>query len=103
MTAFLVALAVLVGGYFVYGTLVEKVFGIDPKRLTPAHTSNDGVDYVPMPAWRVFLIQFLNIAGLGPIFGALQGALWGPVVFLPSYGLSSERYSPAASTTLFRQ
>ena len=50
MTAFLVALAVLVGGYFVYGTLVEKVFGIDPKRLTPAHTSNDGVDYVPMPA-----------------------------------------------------
>lgn len=82
MTAFLVALAVLVGGYIVYGALVEKVFGIDPKRLTPAHALKDGVDYVPMPAWRVFLIQFLNIAGLGPIFGAIMGVMFGPAAFL---------------------
>lgn len=82
MTAFLVALAVLVGGYFVYGALVEKVFGIDPGRLTPAHSMADGVDYVPMPAWKVFLIQFLNIAGLGPIFGAIMGVMFGPAAFL---------------------
>ena len=81
MTAFLVALAVLVGGYIVYGALVEKVFGIDPKRLTPAHALKDGVDYVPMPAWRVFLIQFLNIAGLGPIFGAIMGVMFGQTAF----------------------
>lgn len=79
---FLSALALLVGGYFIYGTFVEKVFGIDEKRATPACANPDGVDYVPLSWWRVFLIQFLNIAGLGPIFGAIAGALWGPVALL---------------------
>lgn len=82
MTTFLLSLAILVGGYFVYGVLVEKVFGINAKRKTPAYTLEDGVDYVPMPAWRVFLIQFLNIAGLGPIFGAIMGVMFGPAAFL---------------------
>jgi carbon starvation protein CstA len=82
MTAFLIALAVLIGGYFVYGALVEKIFGVDAKRLTPAVTMTDGIDYVPMPTWKVFLIQFLNIAGLGPIFGAIMGIMFGPAAFL---------------------
>ncbi len=82
MIAFLVSLAVLVGGYFVYGTLVEKIFHIDPSRPTPAVSMADGVDYVPMPTWKVFLIQFLNIAGLGPIFGAIMGVMYGPSAFL---------------------
>src|SRR5690606_26758601 len=55
---------------------------VDPNRATPATSLSDGVDYVPMPWWRVLLIQFLNIAGLGPIFGAIAGALWGPVAFV---------------------
>jgi len=82
MVTFFVSLAILVVGYFVYGTFVEKVFGADPNRPTPAITMEDGVDYVPMHPARIFLIQFLNIAGLGPIFGAIAGALWGPVAFL---------------------
>lgn len=82
MTSFLIALAVLIGGYFIYGTLVERVFGIEPSRPTPAVANADGVDFVPMPAWRVFLIQFLNIAGLGPIFGAIMGIMFGPAAFL---------------------
>ena len=61
--------------------LWTKTFGPDD-RETPAVRINDGVDYVVMPQWKLFLVQLLNIAGLGPIFGALQGALWGPVVFL---------------------
>ena len=69
MTAFLISLAVLVGGYFLYGLLAEKVFGTDPARTMPAYSKTDGVDFMPMPTWKVFLIQFLNIAGLGPIFG----------------------------------
>ncbi|MBR0576390.1 carbon starvation protein A [Proteiniclasticum sp. BAD-10] len=81
MVSFFVCLAILLGGYFVYGKIVEKNFGPD-ERETPAVTQADGSDYVVMPVWRVFLIQLLNIAGLGPIFGALAGALWGPVVFL---------------------
>ena len=68
MISFLIALAVLVGGYFIYGLVVEKIFGIDSKRPMPCDTMRDGVDYVPMSTWKVFLIQFLNIAGLGPIF-----------------------------------
>ena len=76
------ALALLVGGYFIYGKIVEKIFGIDEERPTPACANPDGVDYVPLSWWRVFLIQFLNIAGLGPIFGAIAGALWGPVALL---------------------
>ena len=82
MTTLLISLAVLVGGYFIYGLMVEKVFGIDPKRLTPAQTNADGIDYIVMPTWKVFLIQFLNIAGLGPIFGAIMGVMFGPAAFL---------------------
>ena len=81
MISFLLCLALLIGGYFVYGKVVEDVFGPD-ERETPAVRLEDGIDYVVLPRWKLFLIQLLNIAGLGPIFGALQGALWGPVVFL---------------------
>lgn len=82
MTSFLIALGVLIGGYFIYGTIVERIFGIDPSRKTPAYTHRDNVDYVPMPTWKVFLIQFLNIAGLGPIFGAIMGVMYGPAAFI---------------------
>lgn len=82
MTSFLIALAVLIGGYFIYGLFVEKLFGIDPKRKTPAYTMRDNVDYMPLPTWKVFLIQFLNIAGLGPIFGAIMGVMFGPAAFI---------------------
>ena len=81
MISFLLCLAILIGGYFVYGKIVDNTFGPDD-RETPAVRINDGVDYVVMPQWKLFLVQLLNIAGLGPIFGALQGALWGPIVFL---------------------
>ena len=81
MVSFFLCLALLIIGYFTYGKLVENTFGPDD-RETPAVVINDGVDYVVLPQWKLFLIQLLNIAGLGPIFGALQGALWGPVVFL---------------------
>ncbi len=79
MTAFLIALAALIIGYAVYGKIVDSVFGPTDKP-TPAVRLNDGVDYMPLPTWKVFMIQLLNIAGLGPIFGALGGALWGPSV-----------------------
>ncbi len=81
MFSFFICLALLIGGYFVYGKIVDNTFEVDD-RETPAVRINDGVDYVVMPQWKLFLVQLLNIAGLGPIFGALQGALWGPVVFL---------------------
>ena len=81
MISFLLCLALLIVGYFVYGKIVDNTFGPDD-RETPAVRINDGVDYVVMPQWKLFLVQLLNIAGLGPIFGAMQGALWGPVVFL---------------------
>ena len=81
MISFIICLALLVGGYFVYGKVVENTFSPDD-RETPAVKINDGVDYVVLPQWKLFLVQLLNIAGLGPIFGALQGALWGPIVFL---------------------
>lgn len=81
MVSFLICLALLIGGYFVYGKVVENTFSPDD-RETPAVKINDGVDYVVLPQWKLFLVQLLNIAGLGPIFGALQGALWGPIVFL---------------------
>ncbi len=81
MTTFLIALAVLLCGYLLYGKLTERVFRPDD-RPTPAVEHPDGVDYVPMKTWRVFLVQLLNIAGTGPIFGALMGAVFGPVVFL---------------------
>ena len=81
MISFFVCLAILIGGYFIYGKYVSNVFGPDD-RETPAVTMEDGVDYVVMPTWRIFLIQLLNIAGLGPIWGAVGGAMWGPSVFL---------------------
>ena len=81
MITFIFAIIILIGGYFLYGKLAEKVFRPDD-RPTPAVDHPDGVDYVPMKTWRVFLIQLLNIAGTGPIFGALMGAVFGPVVFL---------------------
>lgn len=81
MITFLLSILALIAGYIVYGAFVEKVFGVDSKRPTPAVTLRDGVDYIPMGWGKIFLIQFLNIAGLGPIFGAIAGALWGPVAF----------------------
>lgn len=82
MITFLVSIALLVLGYVFYGRFVEKVFGADHANAVPAQTMSDGVDYVAMPTWKVFLIQFLNIAGLGPIFGAVMGAMYGPACFL---------------------
>lgn len=81
MISFFLCLAALVVGYFTYSKIVERVFHPD-ERSTPAVDHPDGVDYVPMKPWRAFLVQLLNIAGLGPIFGALSGAIWGPSVFL---------------------
>lgn len=82
MITFIISLVALIAGYFIYGKFIEKIFGIDSNRKTPAYTLNDGIDYVPMNWKSIFLIQFLNIAGLGPIFGAVAGAMWGPVAFL---------------------
>lgn len=73
---------VLIAAYFTYAKFLEKILGIDPNKKTCAYTKNDGVDYVPMKTWRVYLIQLLNIAGLGPIYGAVQGALFGPAAYL---------------------
>lgn len=81
MITFIIAIIILLSGYFMYGKLVERVFRPDD-RPTPAIAHPDGVDYIPMKTWRVFLVQLLNIAGTGPIFGALMGAVFGPVVFL---------------------
>lgn len=81
MITFIIAVIILLVGYFLYGKLVERVFRPDD-RPTPAIAHPDGVDYIPMKTWRVFLVQLLNIAGTGPIFGALMGAVFGPVVFL---------------------
>ncbi len=82
MITFLACVAILVLGYFTYGTYVSRVVGFDDSIQTPANRLEDGVDYMPMPWHKVFLIQFLNIAGTGPIFGAISGALFGPVAFL---------------------
>ena len=81
MITLILSFAVLFIGYLTYGKLVERTFGPDD-RVTPANSMNDGVDYMPMKTWRAFLVQLLNIAGTGPIFGALMGACFGPVVFL---------------------
>lgn len=81
MISFFIGVAVLLLGYFLYSRLVERVFGIQTQQATPAYALQDNVDYVPMSWGKVFLIQFLNIAGLGPIFGAILGAAYGPVVF----------------------
>ncbi len=81
MLSLIISLFVLIAGYLIYGKLTERIFGPDG-RPTPAVSRDDGVDFVPMKTWKAFLIQLLNIAGTGPIFGALMGAVFGPVVFL---------------------
>ncbi|MBQ8759975.1 MAG: carbon starvation protein A [Bacteroidales bacterium] len=82
MVTFSIALIVLVLGYVIYGRYISRMFGADEKRQTPAITKNDGVDYIVMPTWKIFMIQFLNIAGLGPIFGAIMGAKFGTSSYL---------------------
>ena len=82
MISFILSIIALILGYVVYGKFIEKVFGIEPEKPTPAIEFNDGVDYVELSTPKSFLIQFLNIAGTGPIFGAIAGALWGPAAFL---------------------
>ena len=81
MITFTIALLLLIAGYFVYGNYVNRIFTPDDRK-TPAVTMTDGVDYIPMPTWRIFMIQFLNIAGLGPIFGAIMGAQFGTASYL---------------------
>ena len=81
MISFTVSLVALILGYLLYGRFVERVFGSD-SRVTPAIAKADGLDYIALPNWKVFMIQFLNIAGTGPIFGAIMGAKFGPVSYL---------------------
>lgn len=81
MVTFFIALAVLIGGYLIYSRVSEKVFAVDDRK-TPAIANPDGVDITPLPKWKAFLIELLNIAGTGPIFGAISGALFGPIVFV---------------------
>ena len=81
MITFTLCLLALIVGYFTYGRLMERVFGPDDRK-TPALTKADGVDYIPLPTWKIFMIQFLNIAGLGPIFGAIMGAKFGSSSYL---------------------
>ena len=82
MITFTISLILLILGYFLYGKFVESVFGPNDKRKTPGIRKFDGVDYLVLPAWKVFMIQFLNIAGTGPIFGAIMGMWFGPVAYL---------------------
>ena len=82
MYSFLISIVALVLGYLLYGAFVERAFGPDPARRTPAIEKADGVDFIVMPTWKVFMIQFLNIAGTGPIFGAIMGAKFGPASYL---------------------
>ena len=82
MYSFIICFLVLVASYFVYGKIVEKVAGVDGTRETPAYKLEDDVDYIPLSKIKNFLVHFLNIAGLGPIFGAIQGALFGPAAFI---------------------
>lgn len=81
MITFTISLLVLIAGYFTYGRWMERIFAPDDRK-TPALTKTDGVDYIPLPRWKIFMIQFLNIAGLGPIFGAIMGAKFGVASFL---------------------
>ena len=81
MVSFIISLVALVLGYMLYGKFVAKVFGPDD-RPTPAVTKADGVDFMVLPSWKIFMIQFLNIAGTGPIFGAIMGAWYGPMAYL---------------------
>jgi len=82
MSLFLIGCALLIAGYVGYGRIVEAAVKPDPNRVTPAVRLADGMDYVAMPTWGIYLVQLLNIAGLGPVFGPIMGALWGPQVFL---------------------
>ncbi|KAB2452403.1 carbon starvation protein A [Bacillus sp. CH126_4D] len=82
MVTFLVSIVVLIIGYFTYGKLIEKIFGVNYSRKTPAYVNQDGIDYVPMDRRKNSMIQLLNIAGTGPIFGPILGALYGPVAFV---------------------
>ncbi len=82
MYSFLISFAVLIIGYIVYGKYVESLMAPDPNRVTVAIEKADGVDFVPLPAWKIFMIQFLNIAGLGPIFGAIMGAKFGVASYI---------------------
>ncbi|PWW17409.1 carbon starvation protein CstA [Cytobacillus oceanisediminis] len=82
MVTFLGSIVLLLAGYSVYSKVVERIFGINDSNPTPAYTEKDGMDYVPMSWWKGSLVQLLNIAGLGPIFGAIMGALYGPVAFI---------------------
>ena len=82
MVSFFLSVLALIVGYLFYGKLVERVFAPDPDRPTPALSRTDGIDYIPLPSWKVFMIQFLNIAGTGPIFGAIMGAKFGPASYL---------------------
>ncbi|HXK81356.1 MAG TPA: carbon starvation CstA family protein [Bacteroidales bacterium] len=82
MYTFVLSIGLLILGYFFYGKFIEKFFGADNSKKTPAYTKTDGIDYIPMPAWKIFMIQFLNIAGLGPIFGAILGAQYGPMAYV---------------------
>lgn len=82
MLFFVLCVALLIIGYFTYGLFVERIFGIEEDRPTPCQTLEDGVDYIEMPTWKVFFIQLLDIAGLGPIFGPILGALYGPIALL---------------------
>ena len=81
MITLTLCLLALIAGYFIYGRFIERVFGPDDRK-TPALTKADGVDYIPLPTWKIFMIQFLNIAGLGPIFGAIMGAKLGTASYL---------------------
>ena len=81
MISFLISIAALILGYMIYGRVIERIFGPDDRK-TPALAHPDGVDYIAMPTWKVFMIQFLNIAGTGPIFGAIMGAWFGPASYL---------------------
>lgn len=81
MITFILCVVILIAGCVLYGKVVDKAFGPDD-RATHAYASEDGIDFVPMPTWKVFLIQLLNIAGTGPILGAPGGALFGPVAYL---------------------
>lgn len=82
MITFLICLTLLVAAYFTYGRYLERICGVNPAAYVPSKQSFDGVDFMPLPRWKTFLIQLLNIAGLGPIFGAILGAAYGPVAFL---------------------
>ena len=82
MITFFICIACLFAGYFLYGKFLERFIGVDSERPVPAHSMEDGVDYKPMSTWKVFVIQFLNIAGLGPVFGAIMGAAYGPAAYI---------------------